>query len=136
MGKQRLLRRGITVLALAWFAVTVVLFTMVVFLPGWGTTPLDELPTLFWIMYATVAVGWFILVVTGIFTPTVVSKYGRMPMLEILLLASGVFAVGASLLGPAWTGRRLFRLTVGGLLLIQGANNLIQAHIAKRRHTM
>jgi hypothetical protein len=97
--------------------------------------PLEKLPTVFWIMYVTVAAGWFILAVADIFIPTVVSKYGRTPMLDILLLVTGVIAVGGSLFGQAWTGGRLFQLTVGSLLLIQSANHLIQAQIAKRRQT-
>jgi hypothetical protein len=135
MGKRRLLQRGITVLVLAWFALSVVTVAMVSFLTGWGTMPLEKLPTVFWIMYVTVAVGWFILAVADIFIPTVVSKYGRTPMLDILLLVTGVIAVGGSLFGQAWTGGRLFQLTVGSLLLIQSANHLIQAQIAKRRQT-
>jgi hypothetical protein len=135
VGERRVLRRGLTVLVLAWFALSVVLFTMVFFLPGWGTTPLDELPTLFWIMYMTVAAGWFTLDVANILRPTALSKYERAPTLDILLLVAGVFLVVGSLYGPAWTGARLFQVTLGVLLLIQSTNNLIQARTAKRRHT-
>jgi hypothetical protein len=108
---------------------------MLFFLPGWGTTSLEKLPAVFWIMYITVTTGWFILDVADILRPTVLSKNARTPMLDILLLVTGVIAVGGSLFGPAWTGGRLFQLTVGGLLLIQSTNNLIQARTAKRRHT-
>jgi hypothetical protein len=132
VGKQRLLRRGITVLVLAWFALSI---AMIFFVPGWGTTPLDKLPAVFWIMYITVATGWFILDVADILRPTVLSKNARTSILDMLLLVTGVIMVGVNLFAPEWTGGRLFQLTVGGLLLIQSVNHLIQAQIAKRRQT-
>ena len=133
--KQRLLRRGITALVLALIAVFIVMTAAMYLWPGWYTMPLDKLPALFWIMYIIVTASWFILNVADILRPTGAPKYGRTLVLAILLLVTGVIQVGGSLFGSTWTGGRLLQLTIGGLLLIQSANSLIQAHIAKRRQT-
>jgi sterol desaturase/sphingolipid hydroxylase (fatty acid hydroxylase superfamily) len=123
--------RSITVLVLALLALSVGTVTAVYFWPGWGSMPLDILPTLFWIIYITVAAGWFILDMANIFRPTDVSKSGRTPMFDVIMLVSGVIFVGGSLFGSVWTGGRLFQLTVGGLLAVQGGSALIGAYLAK-----
>src|SRR6476659_9370644 len=97
------------VLVLALFTFFVLVFMLVSFWAGWGSMPLDKLPTLFWIMYMPVAAGWFILDVAIIIRPADAYKYARSPIFDIIRLVSGVIFVGGSSFGPgpAWTGGRL-----------------------------
>jgi hypothetical protein len=135
VGKQRPLTRGMAVLVLALFAVFMVMIAVLFFWSGWGSMPLEKLPTLFWLMYITVAAGGVILDVAVIIRSADAYKNGRTPLIDIIQLVSGVIFVGGSFFGPAWTGGRLLLLAVGGFTAIQSGGTLIRAYLAKRRQT-
>jgi hypothetical protein len=132
LSKLRLLTVGILAL------VVLVLLVVVTIMWIWSSTPIEELPTLFWILYTGIVATWVIATwVIPLLLPRINTNDRRLPSVA----TSAIFALFAALLVasnllmmPAWTGGRVLGLTLGAYLLILILSDLMQFYMSKRHN--
>jgi hypothetical protein len=104
---------------------------------GWASKPIDQLPTLFWVLYlSSVVVATIILVeITILGLKNNISNMWMSVARDAFLLLFGVSLAINNWIMPVWTSGRLLGLSFGVFSLYMGALGLALAYFAKRRTT-
>ncbi len=138
-GKQRpAVTKALACALVGLMMVSLVLLFGIGLWEGWFSKPLGVLPTLFWMLYTPMLVILVILLVAVSVTPRINTNYRNGILSPVVTNAMsalfGAMLTVNNLFMPTWTGGRLLGLTVGILLLIQNAGELVRFYIARRRN--